>query len=384
MVLEIIKPHWHSFRRAFEHEVRNTFRKPVTHWLCWIFPLLLFALIGSTFSEGVLLNLPVAAVDNDNSKLSREMIRKLNAAPHANIINFNDNLEQAQEKLESAGVYALLWIPPDFEADTLAGRLPKVTFYYNALMYSAGFYSTQDFSGLVTSLNSQYRPLLVNATGKVIPPSPQVAIMYDSLFNASGSYIYYQQFAVTIHLIQVFVVVCMVYVLVRSRSLITQQYFVSALLGRLFPYTLCFTTLLISELALLVGIFDARVVGNPLLMLLVSFFYVIAAQSIGLLIYSFTPSFIHAYMCVGILISVAISFSGLAMPLLSMPLAARLIADLQPLTHALPAMFDLFLRDVPVEPIFDTCILLLIYPLLAALLLRKRLVKRLEHKEAII
>ena len=34
---------------------------------------------------------------------------------------------------------------------------------------------------------------------KPVPPLAKVTLSYDSLFNASGSYIYYQQFAATIH-----------------------------------------------------------------------------------------------------------------------------------------------------------------------------------------
>ncbi|PIJ51016.1 antibiotic ABC transporter permease [Erwinia sp. OLTSP20] len=383
MVMEVLKAHWHGFSRAFGHEVRVAWRKPVIHWLCWCFPLLLFAVLGSAFSEGTLLHLPVAAVDNDHSNLSRTLIRNLNASSHARITRFNGNLPEAREQLESAGVYALLWVPRNFESDTLAGRQPRVTLYYNALMFGPGFYSTQDFAGLVSAINSQYSPLLASASGKALGGMPQVALMYDSLFNASGSYIYYQQFSATIHLTQLFAVVCMIYVLARSRPLVKQRYFFASLIGKLLPYTLCFTTLLMVQLALLVGIFGARVVGDPLYMLAVAFFYVIAAQSIGLMLFSFTPGIIFAYMFTSILVGVAMSFSGTAMPQLSMPLPARLIADLEPLTHALAAMFDLFLRDIPVAPVMNTCMLLLIYPLIAIIVLRKRLKWRLEQKETL-
>ena len=112
-----------------------------------------------------------------------------------------------------------------------------------------------------------------------------MTLSYGSLFNASGSYIYYQQFAATIHLLQLFAVTCMIYVLARSKSLLQAKPFSLALLGKLAPYTLCFTTLLMVEIAALVGIFDARVSGNPLFMLLIGLFYVMAAQSIGLLLH---------------------------------------------------------------------------------------------------
>ncbi|MNT23242.1 hypothetical protein D3C72_1586540 [compost metagenome] len=60
-----------------------------------------------------------------------------------------------------------------------------------------------------------------------------------------------------------------------------------------------------------------------------------------------------------------------------MPLPARIISNIEPLTHALYAMFDVFLRQVPASAIFSVCALLSIYPLVTALLVRNRLLARL-------
>ncbi len=382
MAVENVRSRLHSFTQEFRHEIRVAWSKPVIHWLSWCFPLLLFALIASDFSEGTLLDLPVAVVDQDHSPLSRELIRKLDAGSHASLTPAVGGIEDALQRLRMAKDYGVLLIPQDFEADTLAGKQPRVSFYYNALFYGAGFYSTQDFSGLVSELSSRYQGLLAASTGKSIPALPKVGMVYDSLFNASGSYIYYQQFGACIHLVQLFAVTCMIYQLSRSRPLIFKRHFAMALLGKLAPYTLCYTVLLMAEIALLVGIFGARVVSNPFYMLCVAFFYIMAAQSLGVLLFTFTGSAITAYTLMGIMVSIALTFSGMAMPELSMPLPAQIIANLEPLTHALYAMFDLFLRDVPGKPVFYVCALLLIYPLATAFLVRKRLFRRLVTAEA--
>lgn len=277
----------------------------------------------------------------------------------------------------------MLSIPADFEADALAGNQPSVVLYYNALFYGAGLYSTQDFSGLMAEANGNYRSIIAGAMGKSLPPLADVTLNYGSLFNASGSYIYYQQFAATIHMLQLFVVTCMIYVMARSKSLLKAKPFSLALLGKLAPYTLCFTTLLMVEIAALVGIFDARVSGNPLFMLMIGFFYVMAAQSIGLLLYTFTGSAITAYTLIGMLVSIALTFSGMAVPELSMPLPARIISNIEPLTHALYAMFDVFLRQVPASAILSVCALLVVYLLVTALLVRNRLLKRLAKEETV-
>ena len=59
------------------------------------------------------------------------------------------------------------------------------------------------------------------------------------------------------------------------------------------------------------------------------------------------------------------TFSGMAVPELSMPLPARIISNIEPLTHALYAMFDVFLRQVHASAIFSVCALLAVYPLVA-------------------
>lgn len=166
----------------------------------------------------------------------------------------------------------------------------------------------------MAEINANTRRIIAGAMGKTLPPLADVTLSYGNLFDASGSYIYYQQFAAIIHLLQLFVVTCMIYVM--------------------------------------------------------------AAQSIGLLLFTFTSSTI-AYSLIGILVSIALTFSDTAVPELSMPLPARIIANLQPLTHALYAMFDVFLRQVQASAIFSVCVLLMVYPLVAALLVRNRLMTRL-------
>lgn len=382
MAVEALKQGMHAFLRAFNKEIRVSSRKPAIHWLTWCFPLLLFWLLSSNFSEGTLMNLPVAVVDNDHSQLSRELIRKLDASPHAKVTEWQGGVNEAIAKMRTAQDYGLIYIPPDFEKKVLAAQQPNVAFYYNALYYSAGLYSTQDFSGLMTALNSEYRSAVEAKMGKSPPALPSVSLVYRSLFNASGSYIYYQQFAATIHLMQLFVVTMVIYVMSRSKALVYSKHFGWSLLGKLAPYTLIYTVMLMGEIALLVWVFSARFVGDPYYMFAVSFFYIMAAQSLGLMLFTFTQSAISAYTLMAIFVTIALAFSGLGMPELSMPLPAQFIANMEPLTHTLNAMFDLFIRQVPAQPIIGVCALLSLYPLVVGLLVSRRLPKRLRGQES--
>ena len=187
-----VKAAWRGFSSAFSRETHMAVRSPVFHWLSWLFPLMLFTLISANFSEGTLLNLPVSVINNDNSPLSRTLIRDLNAGSHAQLNTLDGNPRTAMERLGSAKDYAILTIPRHFESNVLAGKQPTTRMYYNGLYYAAGSYAIQDFSGLIAELNAQYRTVLAQEMNKPVPPLAKVTFSYDSLFNASGSYIYYQ------------------------------------------------------------------------------------------------------------------------------------------------------------------------------------------------
>ncbi len=378
MAMERVRAAWRCFSHSLHGEARAAVRSPVIHWLSWLFPLLLFILIGSNFSAGTLLELPVSVVDNDNSHLSKQITRNLDAGSHAQLEAYGGGLNEALRHLSSADDYALLYIPAKFESDALAGNQPSIVLYYNALFYGSGLYSTQDFLGLIADVNNNYRSIIATEIGKPLPALANVSLAYGSLFNASGSFIYYQQFAAIIHLLQLFVVTTMIYVLDRRKSLLKARPFGLALIGKLAPYTISFTLLLMVEIAALVFFSGASVSGNPFFMLMIGFCYVMSAQSIGILLFTFTKSTLTAYTLIGMLVSIAMTFSGIAVPELAMPLPAQIISNIEPLTHALYAMFDVFLRDVPISAILSVCLLLLVYPTITLLLVRGRLIARLR------
>lgn len=373
-----VKAGWRSFHRSFHVEAKAAPRSLVLHWLTWLFPLLLFILIGANFSAGTLLDLPVAVMDNDHSSLSRKLIRGLEAGSHAKVVIYQDNVENALTDLRSANVYGLLYIPHNFEADVLARRQPSPVLYYNSLFYGSGLYSIQDYPGLIAELNQTYSRIMANAIGKPMPSLAQISLSYDSLFNASGNFVYYQQFASVVHILQLFVVTCTIYVLSRRKILLDAKPFSLALMGKMAPYTISYTFLLMIEIALLVLFSGATVSGNPLYLLIIGFFYIIAAQSVGLLLFTFTKDIITAYSLIGLLVGMAMTYSGLTIPELSMPWIAQMIANIEPLTYALNAMFDVFLRGFSIDSLFYVCGHLLIYPIVTVFLIRRRLLKRLH------
>jgi len=386
MALAELKRNLSRFAQAFNTETRLAVRSRTIHWLGWMWPLLLFVLINGVYKEGTLQDMPVGVIDADHSPLSHQLIREFDAGPHAEVIPLEDDLQSGLRQIQDGDQYALLYVPRHFEADALAGKQPRAVLYYNALFYSAGFYSTQDFPGLVASLNTTLRRDIAAGLGTPVPPLAGITLSFENLFNASGNYIYYQQFAALVHLLQLFVIVTMVHVLAREAPELrsTSPHILRAralgvrLMGKLAPYTLLFTALLMLQIFLIVVLHGARINGSILWMLGISLFYVIAAQSVGLVLFVFTANRFTAYSLIGMLIGVAQTYSGVLLPELAMPHIARVIGLLEPLTHALHGLFDQFLRHAPAFSGLYACAKLSLYPMIAYLISRQRLRMRLD------
>lgn len=381
-VVVVVKTFIFRFTASFTDELSNIFKRFTHHWLLWVLPIILFFLISSIFSTGVMFDLPVGYVDQDKSILSKQLVRELDAGSHARLINYDNQLTDAEMDLKKGKIYALLYISNHFESDVLAGKQPNAVLYYNAIYYSAGSYSIADYSGLMTTLNTQYRMILAKKVGLVVPPMAKVNFVYDGLFNASGNSMYFQQFSATIHMIQLFVVTLTIHLLGKLPRQIWPSF--AFIFGKLAPYTLWYTALLLVEIALLVFISGARVSSSPLHMLPISFFYVMAAQSIGVLLFTYTRSILTAYSLIGILVGLALTYSGVTIPEMSMPEVAQFISKMEPLTYALNALFSIFLRHVDFLFVVKSCAILMCYPVLTTILIRSRLVKRLQQDQVVI
>ncbi len=116
----------------FSREIKQIFSDPwLLSMMSWI-PLALFFLMWLIFSKGVATDIPIGVVDQDNSKASRELIRKFDASPEMAVTRNYIDLQQAEKSLRLGTVYGLIVIPDNFEKNIIKGRPPQVTAFINS------------------------------------------------------------------------------------------------------------------------------------------------------------------------------------------------------------------------------------------------------------
>ena len=84
-------------------------------------PVLELLLMGSLAGGGVE-NLPLAVVDSDRTRASRELISRLDQTDELRIVAFGDNVEQARTWMRSGEVAAIAVIPPGYSAALASPR----------------------------------------------------------------------------------------------------------------------------------------------------------------------------------------------------------------------------------------------------------------------
>lgn len=108
-------------------------------------PLAYPLLYSYVYTNEVVRDVPVAVVDECNSSLSREFIRKMDASPDVRIYARCHSMAEAEELIKRQEVYGIVRIPSSFERDIWQGEQTHVglycdmcsMLYYKALMLTA-------------------------------------------------------------------------------------------------------------------------------------------------------------------------------------------------------------------------------------------------------
>ncbi|OAN11240.1 ABC transporter [Photobacterium jeanii] len=117
-----------SWRALFKFELNAIFTNPA----------LLFTVFGGVLIYSFLYPLPyshqlpreqqVTVVNLDNTQISRELVRMIDATPQVKVKQSAPTIAQAQQQLEKGEVQGLLVIPEHFNRDLLLGKSPVLSY----------------------------------------------------------------------------------------------------------------------------------------------------------------------------------------------------------------------------------------------------------------
>ena len=283
-------------------------------------PLSGFVLIVLIFKIGVLQELPIAVVDNDHSKLSRNFIYKLNSTKTLSIAYNPTSTKEAMELLKSTKVYGLVIIPKNFEKDFYTLTQPN----------------------LDVILNTQY--ILV---GKIIKstladtfkdPTSVIQLQITPFFNVYQNYFVFLVSAILPAMWQILIVIV---TLVSFGEIIKNKqekvffgtHIVLKTIAKLTPYTLYFMVLGMGYIFYIYGEMGWVFEGSIAVVAVAMLATIVAYQIIALFFLVVGFDYARALSLGAAYTAPAFAFLGVTFPVQSMGVFATTWKNLLPISH---------------------------------------------------
>ena len=333
-------------------ETLHILRDPRSLYLALGLPMVLLILFGYAITFDVK-NAPVAAVDQDNTVLSRDLLSRLEASPYFDLRLQMKSTSGTESLLDRGDVRFIVVIPSGFSRDLSTGRGASLQLLVDgsdnntaqiALGYMTGF--VRLFSSRILLEKVQQ---LETALSFHIPPfAVEPRVWYNPELR-STNFIVPGLIAV---LMMVIAAMLTSLTIAREWEVGTMEQLIATpvrphevILGKLLPYY--FLGLLQTFLVILVGrlFFDVPFSGNPLFLFLVSSLFLICGLGIGLYISTATKSQQLSFM-LSIILTLLPAFllSGFLFPIASMPRLIQIVSYLVPAKYFLTVLRGIFLK----------------------------------------
>jgi ABC-2 type transport system permease protein len=310
-------------------------------------------------------HIPLAVVDQDGSRISRELAEKFRTTEYFDVKAELDRTGDVDGLMARERIKAALVIPETFSEDLLAGRSPSVQFLLdgaNAMSgtTAAGYAAAilQSFSQKITLEAMQRRGL----GGLTMPLKTEVRVWYNPELKSARFLLP----GLMAFILMVILTTSTAFSIVREKERGTmEQINVSPLrpaaliIGKMIPYILI--SLASAHLVLGLGwvLFGVAVKGSYILLLLTMILFLISGLGQGILISAITRTQQVAFL-ISVLTTILPTFilSGFVFPVRSMPAFIRLVTYFVPAKYFLVALRAIILKGAGLGAFWDQVLFL--------------------------
>ncbi len=154
---------------------------------------LLYPLVyGLVYFNESLTEVPVAVVDNSQSTMSRELIRKIDASPDLQVSFHSPSLEEAKLLFAENKVRGIIFIPSSFSKDIQTGKQANISAYASmaSMLYYRAIYSAVNYVCLDMGQKIQMSNLVSKGLTQRQVQVSAAPILSEgkSLYNPKGGY----------------------------------------------------------------------------------------------------------------------------------------------------------------------------------------------------
>ncbi len=370
-------------------EYQRMFSRPLYIFGIVAVPLFCLFFFTSLMSEGLPTNLPTGVVDNDNSRISQSILRKLDALEETEIIGNYKSITKAREAVQRGEIYGFYYIPKDFSKDVQAQRQPKVSFYTNNAYLVAGSLLFKDMKKMseLASAGTTQKILLAKGTPdeKIMANLRPIVVEGHALKNPWLNYSVYLNNILLPGILSLMIFLMTVYAIgveikdntAREWLAMGNHSIIISLVGKLFLQTLLFQLVGAIYCIYLYEFLGFPLNNGILPIMLAMLCLIIASQAFGIFFISLMPTLRMGLSLASLWGMVSFSISGFSFPSMGMLYFVQGLSYLFPLRHYYLIYASQALNGYPVAYAFKYYVFLLLFialPFITAKRLKRALI----------
>ena len=332
-----------ALNNAFICELRSIKNSYYKLFLITILPIMSFFFVIAIFYNGVLRDMPIVIVDNDKSKLSRQLLSNIQSSSTIEITHMSTSLKSAMTLLKRGKVYAIVVIPHHFSKEILLNKQPKITALLNTQYILIGKILTSALISVVIHSSAQVEYVsklstLKNSYDSINSISP-IGMQVTPFFNTYQNYFLFLISALLPSIWQIFIVVAtivsfgLMFKEKEEKEFFNGGYIEMRIIGKLLPYTFAYLLLGVAYLFYIYGTLNWEFQGSFAITIFGMFLTTVAYQGVALLFFVTGFDYTRSLSLGAVYTAPAFAFLGVTFPIFNMNNFALFWRDLLPVAH---------------------------------------------------
>ena len=349
-------------------------------------PLFCFIFFTTLMKEGLPESLPAGVVDEDNTTVSRSILRNLDSYQQTEIIKQYASFAEAREAMQRNEIYGFFYIPKGTEEKASSQQQPTISIYTNATYLIPSSLLYRDMKTMAVMASAAVGREILFAKGANMDQAMGFLQPIQMDMHAIGNpWLNYNVYLSNTMLPAVLVLMVL---LVTCFSIHTElkdgtalewlsmadDSILKAVSAKLFPQTMVFSLMALIYLVLLYGYLGFPAHNGFWPMLLAAEMLILASQGFAVFIASAIPSLRWSLSLCTLWGVLSIPISGFSFPVMGMPAPLQAMSYLFPLRYYFLIYVDQALNGIPMvySAWFYTALLIfLILPLTDISMLHK-------------
>ena len=366
-----------------KRECHRLVSRPLYLFCMVIAPLFCYVFFTTLMASGLPTDLPVGAVDLDNSNTTRKLLRNLDAFSQTGIVEQYNSVNEARHAMQQGKIYGFFYIPANLSTEAQSQRQPTLSFYTNNSYLIAGSLLFKDMKMMGELASGSAARSVLYAKGATESQAmaflQPIVIDTHPLNNPWLNYSVYLCNTLLPGVLMLMIFMITVYSIgVEIKDRTAREWLRTgnnsiyiSLVGKLLPHTVIFTIMGIFYNVYLYGYLHFPCNSGIFSMIFATLFLVLASQSLGVVMIGTFPSLRLGLSFASLWGVISFSISGFTFPVMAMHPVLQALSNLFPLRHYFLIYVDQALNGYSMAYSWINYMALLIFMMLPFLVIHR-------------